>query len=69
MPVVTLSHDDELLLKGDNVSLGYVENNAMAKDVLKEVLKNEEEENDTSYNFGRGREEMEGLRNSQFYIK
>ena len=51
--VVTLSHDGELVLKGDNVSLGYVENNDIAKEVLKTVLKNEEEEDDTSYNFGR----------------
>ena len=36
--VVTLSYDDELVLKGDNVSLGYVENNDMAKEVLKAVL-------------------------------
>ena len=51
--MVTLSYDDELVLKGDNVSLGYVENNDMAKEVLKAVLQNEEEEDDTSYNFGR----------------
>ena len=51
--VVSLSHDDELVLKGDNVSLGYVENSDMAKEVLKAALKNEEEEDDTSYNFGR----------------
>ena len=45
--VVTLSHDGELVLMGDNVSLGYVENNDIAKEVLKTVLKNEEEEDDT----------------------
>ena len=50
---VTLSHDDELVLKGDNVSLGYVENNDSAKEALKAVLKTAEEEDDTSYNFGR----------------
>ena len=33
--VVTLSYDDELVLKGDNVSLGYVDNNDMTKEVLK----------------------------------
>ena len=51
--VVTLSHDDELVLKGDNVSIGYVENNDSAKEALKAVLKTAEEEDDTSYNFGR----------------
>jgi hypothetical protein len=51
--VVTLSHDNELVLKGDNVSLGYVENNDSAKEALKAVLKTAEEEDDTSYNFGR----------------
>jgi hypothetical protein len=53
MLVATLSHDDELLLKGDNVSLGYVENNDSAKEALKGVLKTAEEEDDTSYNSGR----------------
>ena len=37
--VVTLSHDDGLVLKGDNVSIGYVENNDSAKEALKAVLK------------------------------
>ena len=51
--MVTSSHDDELVFKGDNVSLGYVEMRGMAKEVLKVALKNQKEENDTLYNFGR----------------
>ena len=38
MIVVTLSHDDELVLKGDNVTLGYVEYNDSAKEILKAAL-------------------------------
>ena len=52
--VIALSHDGEIMLKGDNLSVSTVENNDNMKEMLKSVLQShEDDEDETSYNFGR----------------
>ena len=36
--VIALSHDGEIMLKGDNLSVSTVENNENVKEMLKSVL-------------------------------
>ena len=50
--LVSLSHDQELVIKGDNVSVSNLEQNETAKDALKTILTEMAEEDETSYNFG-----------------
>ena len=50
--LVTLSHDQELIIKGDNVSVSNLEENETMKNALKTILTEMTEEDETSYNFG-----------------
>ena len=50
--LVSLSHDQELVIKGDNVSVSNLEQNETVKDALKTILTEMAEEDETSYNFG-----------------
>ena len=49
--LLTLNHDDELVVNGDNVSCAKLEDSDVLRQALKSVLKDEPEEDDASYNF------------------
>lgn len=49
--LLTLNHDDELVVNGDNVSCAKLEDSDVLRQALKTVLKDEPEEDDASYNF------------------
>ena len=51
--IISFSIDNELVIKGDNASIGNLENNDLRKEALKSILKGVPEEDKTSYNFGR----------------
>ena len=50
--LVTLAHDGELCIKGDNLSFTNLGEDDEAKEALKRILKHEEDNSETSYNFG-----------------
>ena len=49
--LLTLNHDDELVVNGDNVSFAQLEESDVLRQALKTVLKDEPEEDDASYHF------------------
>ena len=49
--LLTLNHDGELVVNGDNLSCDSLENSDVLRQALKTVLKEEPEEDDASYNF------------------
>ena len=49
--VLTLNHDDELIINGDNVSCEKLEKSQVLKKALETLLAGESEEDDASYNF------------------
>ena len=50
--VISLAHDDELVVKGDNATVGNLDGNENLKEGLKQILHELPEEDDASYNFG-----------------
>ena len=50
--LVTLAHDGELCIKGDNLSFTNLGEDDETKEALKRILKHEEDNSETSYNFG-----------------
>ena len=53
--IVSLTHDEQLMVKGDNLSVANVDANEGLKEVFKKALKEtpENAEDETSYNFGK----------------
>ena len=53
--IVSLTHDEQLMVKGDNLSVANVDANEGLKEVFKMALKEtpENAEDETSYNFGK----------------
>ena len=49
--LLTLNHDDELVLNGDNISFANLEDSDVLRQAMKTALKDEPEEDDASYNF------------------
>ena len=49
--LLTLNHDDGLVLNGDNISCANLEDSDVLRQAMKTVLKDEPEEDDASYNF------------------
>ena len=50
--VISLAHDDELVVKGDNATVGNLDRNEHLKEGLKQILNDMPVEDDASYNFG-----------------
>jgi thioredoxin reductase len=50
--LVTLSHDEELVIKGDNMSVSNLEQHETVKIAFKTILTEVAEEDETSYSFG-----------------
>ena len=50
--VVSLVHDGELVVKGDNISYSLLADDEATKTALKRMLNEDPEESETSYNFG-----------------
>ena len=50
--VITLAHDDQLVVKGDNMSYLNLEEDVNLTTALKRILTDRREEEETSYNFG-----------------
>ena len=49
--LLTINHNDELVVNGDNLSCDSLENSDVLKQALRTVLKEEPEDEDASYNF------------------
>ena len=50
--LVTLAHDGEICVKGDNLSFANLGEDDNTKEALKKILSQEEDNSETSYNFG-----------------
>ena len=49
--LLTINHNDDLVVNGDNLTCDSLENSDVLKQALRTVLKEEPDEEDASYNF------------------